>query len=67
MACRNSEAGRVIRPAPASECLSRQNDHSKLPAVPPIVHSLARRLGVSIEVAGVVAELAALGPREARP
>ena len=57
-------AGRRSRP---SECLSRQIDSSEVALTPFAVHRLARRLGISIEVTAVVAQLAGLGPREARP
>lgn len=57
-------AGQRSRP---SECLSRQIDHSEIAPTPRAVHRLARRLNISLEVASVVAQLAGLGPREARP
>lgn len=55
-------AGQRSRP---SDVVARQTDASEIAAAPFAVHRLACRLGVSIEVAIVVAQLAGLGPQEA--
>ena len=57
-------AGQRSRP---SDVVARLTDASLISHRDLAVHRLTRRLGISIEVAGVVAQLAGLGPREARP
>ena len=50
-----------------SDVVARLTDASVIAHRDLAVHRLTRRLGVSVEVASVVAQLAGLGPREARP
>lgn len=60
------EARGAVGRTRASERVARQTDASAIAPTPTAVHHLARRLGVSVELAALLAELAALGPREAR-
>lgn len=66
MTSRNGEAGRVARPAPASELVAWSADGSEYSTPSRAVHKISRRLGCSFAVAAVVAQLAGLGPREVR-
>ena len=56
-------AGKRSRP---SECVARLTDASVNSTAPLVVQRLAQRFGVSPEVAALVAQLAGLGPQEAR-
>lgn len=67
MAFRNGETRRGGNLDRVSECVLGQNDNSVDTVLSRVLQAkLARRLGIGIEVAGVVAHLAGLGPREAR-
>lgn len=61
----HSEARAAVARRRASGCLSGQIDLPEVASAPFAVHRLARRFGVSHEVAALVAQLAGLGPREA--
>lgn len=56
---------RLTAPRP-SDCVARLTDTSEIAPAPIIVQHLRHRLGISPEVAALVAQLAGLGPREAR-
>jgi hypothetical protein len=64
MASRKGEARTAVARRRASE-MSYRSDPSEIAPHPLAVHRITQRLGVSIEVAAVVAQLAGLGPQEA--
>lgn len=68
MAYQNGEARCEVATSDRASKMSLGGDVFEDTALPVALqaHKLARRLGCSVEVATIVAELSGLGPREAR-